>query len=149
MAHEHAHNHHGILTTSAHATGHCMIGCVIGELGGLLLGTLFSLGTAATIVLAVVLAYVAGMTLAVRPVMHNEGLALRQALRVVWLGEAISIGVMEIVMNSVDYAIGGIQSGSVLAPLFWAGLVASIPPAFLAAWPVNYWLLKSELKTHH
>ncbi|MDX1606750.1 MAG: DUF4396 domain-containing protein [Candidatus Competibacterales bacterium] len=149
MAHEHAHDQHSLPSTSAHATGHCLIGCVIGETAGLMLGTILGLGTALTIALAVVLAYVAGMTLAVRPVMRKEGLSVGQALRVVWLGEAISIGVMEIVMNGVDYAIGGIQSGSILAPLFWVGLLASIPPAFLAAWPVNYWLLARELKTHH
>ncbi len=56
---------------------------------------------------------------------------------------------MELVMNWVDYLAGGVQAGSVFEPIFWFGLLVSIPPAFLAAWPVNHWLLKKELRVAH
>ena len=99
--------------------------------------------------LAVILAYVSGLTLAIMPVMRGQELSFAAALRVVWLAEAISIGVMELVMNWIDYLVGGIQAGSVLNPIFWFGLLASVPPAFVAAWPVNYWLLRKELRAPH
>lgn len=144
------HSHHGsVLKTSAHATAHCLLGCVIGEVAGLIIGTFFVLGVAFTMILAVILAYVSGLTLALVPVMRGQGLSFAAALRVVWLAEAISIGVMELVMNWIDYLVGGIQAGSVLNPIFWFGLLASVPPAFLAAWPVNYWLLRKELRAPH
>ena len=76
-------------------------------------------------------------------------LSLGGAMRVVWVGEAISIAVMEIVMNGVDYWIGGLQATSIGQPVFWIGLAAAAPAGFLAAWPVNHWLLKKEIKTHH
>lgn len=144
------HAHHGsILRTSAHATAHCLLGCAIGEVAGLIIGTVFALGVALTMALAVILAYVSGLTLAIVPVMRGQGLVFAAALRVVWLAEAISIGVMELVMNWIDYLVGGFQAGSVLNPIFWLGLFASVPPAFLAAWPVNYWLLQKELRSPH
>jgi hypothetical protein len=144
------HGHQGnVFKTSAHATLHCLLGCSIGEVAGLVIGTAFGLGVAPRIGLAVTLAYVSGLMLAIMPVMRSEGLSFAAALRVVWLAEVISIGVMELVMNWVDYLVGGIQAASVLNPIFWVGLLLSVPPAFLAAWPVIYWLLQKELRSPH
>ncbi len=67
----------------------------------------------------------------------------------VWIGEGISIGIMELVMNWVDYWIGGVQAMSVLEPIFWLGLLVAVPAAFVAAWPVNHWLLEKELRAPH
>ena len=52
-------------------------------------------------------------------------------------------------MNAVDYNIGGVQAGSLLEPVFWIGIAVAIPAGFLAAWPVNWWLLKRNLKACH
>ncbi len=87
--------------------------------------------------------------MALVPVMQKAGLGLAAAMRVVWLGEAISIAVMEIAMNLVDYWIGGIQVASIWNALFWVGLAAAAPAGFLAAGPVNHVLLKHELKAGH
>jgi hypothetical protein len=134
------------LKTSAHATLHCLLGCVIGEVAGLAIGITFGLGVAVTITLAVILAYVTGLSLAVLPVMKRERLSFVAALRVVWIAEGISIGIMELVMNWVDYRIGGVQAMSVFEPIFWLGLLVAVPVAFLVAWP---WLLKKELRASH
>ena len=104
---------------------------------------------AATITLAVILAYVSGLSLAILPIMKHERLSFTRALRVVWIGEGISIGIMELVMNWVDYWIGGVQAMSVLEPIFWLGLLVAVPAAFVAAWPANHWLLKKELRAPH
>ena len=149
MTHGHHHHHGTALKTSAHATLHCLLGCVIGEVAGLAIGITLGLGVAATITLAVILAYVSGLSLAVLPVMKHERLCFTRALRVVWIGEGISIGIMELVMNWVDYWIGGVQAMSVLKPIFWLGLLVAVPAAFVAAWPVNHWLLEKELRAPH
>jgi hypothetical protein len=154
-AHGHgAHSHHGhsggsALRTSAQATLHCLTGCVIGEVAGLMIGVSLGLPVWQTIVLATVLAYLSGMTLGLLPVMRSQGVGFRAALRIIWIGEVISIGVMEIVMNFVDYQMGGMGAPSVASWMFWRGLVFAIPAGFIAAWPVNYWLLKRELKACH
>ena len=149
----HAHGHHGgsggAFRTSAQATIHCLTGCVIGEVVGLGLGVTFGLGTWPTIILATGLAYLSGITLGLLPVMKNRGVGLIQAFRIIWIGEVISIGVMEIVMNFVDYQVGGMSAPSVASWMFWRGILFAVPAGFLAAWPVNYWLLKRELKACH
>ncbi len=98
---------------------------------------------------ATTLAYLSGMTLGLLPVMKDQGVSLLGALRIIWIGEVISIGVMEIVMNFVDYQLGGMSAPSVASWMFWRGLAFAIPAGFVAAWPVNYWLLKRELKACH
>lgn len=128
---------------------HCLLGCVIGEVAGLAIGITLGLGVAATITLAVILAYVSGLSLAILSIMKRERLSFGAAFRVVWIGEGISIGIMELVMNWVDYWIGGVQAMSVLEPIFWLGLLVAVPAAFVAAWPVNHWLLKKELRAPH
>ncbi len=106
---------------------------MIGETAGLVIGISLGWGAAATITLAVVLAYVSGFAMALLPVMKQAGLGLAAAMRVIWLGEAIAIAVMEIAMNVVDYWLGGIQVASMWNALFWFGLAAAAPTGFLAA----------------
>lgn len=137
------------LVTSAQATIHCLTGCVIGEVTGLLIGVSLGLAVWPTIILATTLAYVSGMTLGLVPIVRNQGKTFLQALKLIWIGEVLSIGVMEIAMNWADYAVGGMQAGSVLDPVFWVGIAAAVPAGFLAAWPVNWWLIKRDLKKCH
>jgi Domain of unknown function (DUF4396) len=149
-----AHGHHGHggggpLRTSAQATIHCLTGCVIGEVTGLMIGTLIGLSPWPMIVLATALSYVSGITLGLVPIIRNQGVGVLAALKIIWIGEVISIGVMEIVMNFVDYQMGGMGAKSIFVWTFWRGLVFAVPAGFLAAWPVNYWLLKRELKACH
>jgi hypothetical protein len=122
---------------------------VIGEVAGLMIGVSLGLPTWQTIVLATLLSYVSGMTLGLLPVMRSQGVAFVEALRIIWIGEVISIGVMEIVMNFVDYQMGGMGAPSIASWMFWRGLLFAVPAGFIAAWPVNYWLLKRELKACH
>jgi hypothetical protein len=145
----HGHGGGGPLKTSAQATLHCLTGCVIGEVAGLVIGTIIGLTPWPMIVLATVLSYVSGITLGLVPVMRNQGVGLLGAFKIIWIGEVISIGVMEIVMNFVDYQLGGMGAKSVFAWTFWRGLIFAIPAGFLVAWPVNWWLLSRELKACH
>ena len=149
----HAHSHHGHvggpLRTSAQATLHCLTGCVIGEVVGLAVGVSLGLGTWPTIILATVLAYATGMTLGLIPVIRSRHVELVEALRIIWVGEVISIGVMEIVMNFVDYQMGGMSAPSIASWMFWRGILFAVPAGFLAAWPINSWLLNRELKACH
>ena len=158
MAHDgqdhsaHAHHGHGgggPLRVSAQATLHCLTGCVIGETAGLAIGVSLGLPAWQTIALATALAYLSGFTLGVLPVMRSRRTGFWNALRIIWIGEAVSIGVMELVMNLVDWSMGGMAAPSVLSWMFWRGLVFAVPAGFLAAWPVNYWLIRRELKACH
>lgn len=149
--HSGGHSHHGgsKLVTAAQATLHCLSGCVIGEVAGLMIGVSIGLGVWATIGLATTLAYLSGFTLGLVPVMRREGVTFWRALQLIWVGEVISIGVMEIAMNAADYLAGGMHAGSIFHWQFWLGIGVAVPAGFLAAWPINYWLLNRGLKKCH
>ena len=149
VGHDSHHHNSNPLVTSAQSTLHCLTGCVIGEVAGLLIGVSLGFSAWVTMGLATFLAYISGFTLGVVPVMRREGVGFTVALKAIWIGEAVSIGVMEIAMNWVDYALGGAQAPSAFAPVFWTALLFAIPAGFLAAWPVNWWLLKRNLKRCH
>lgn len=148
-AHAHAHAGHGKPGSPASlataATIHCLTGCVIGEVAGLAIGVSLGLPIWATIALATGLAYLSGFALGLRPLIR-QGMSPLQALRTIWLGEAISIAVMEIAMNFADYHVGGMAANSIIDPMFWLGIAVAVPAGFIAAWPVNWWLLRRNIK---
>lgn len=127
------------------ATIHCLTGCAIGEFAGLAIGVTLGIGVWPTMALATLLAFISGYSLGLLPLVR-QGMGWLEAFKVIWLGETISIASMEFAMNFTDYHVGGIQVSSVFEWRFWLGYAAALPAGFLLAWPVNYWLLKRNLK---
>ena len=125
---------------AANATTHCLTGCAIGEVLGLIVGTQLGWSDPATIALAVVLAYVFGYALTLRPLLRS-GLALGAALGVAFAADTLSITVMEIVDNAVVLLVPGAMDAGLGNPLFWGALALGLGVAWLAAFPVNRWLL--------
>ena len=147
--HGHASGHRSSWRAAASVTLHCLTGCAIGEWLGLSIGVTLGLGTVKTIALAVTLAFICGFALTLIPLMRR-GLRFAQAWRIVWIGETVSIAVMELVMNLVDYQLGGMQAGmSLLHPQYWIAFGVAALAGYLAAWPVNWWLLRRNLKNCH
>jgi hypothetical protein len=99
---DHPHDHHPApqsLTRSAvSATLHCLTGCAIGEVLGMILATWWGWGDAASIALAVVLAFFFGYSLTLRPVLR-AAVPFRRALRVALASDTASISLMELVDN--------------------------------------------------
>jgi uncharacterized membrane protein len=148
---EHAHHHpagshypHGGSTslnrTAFMATLHCLAGCAIGEVAGMVIGTALGWSNAATIGLAVVLAFLSGFALTALPLLR-AGLAPRTAMRVAVAADAVSITVMEVVDNAVMMAIPGAMDASLATTLFWISLAGSLGIAALVVFPVNRWLI--------
>ncbi|MGB0498927.1 MAG: DUF4396 domain-containing protein [Rubricella sp.] len=131
-----------------HATLHCATGCVAGEITGLAIGVSLGWPVLASMALAVVLAFVFGLSLATFPLARREGIAPLAALKMIWLGESVSIATMEIVMNAVDYWLGGASAGSVFSSTFWIALAVAIPVGFAATLPVNYVMIRRGLGNH-
>lgn len=122
------------------ATLHCLTGCAIGEVLGMVIGTALGWHGAATIVLAIALAFVFGYALTMRGVMR-AGLTFRQALKVALAADTLSIAVMEIVDNAFMLAIPGAMDAGLADPRFWISLAAALALAFVVTVPVNRWLI--------
>jgi Domain of unknown function (DUF4396) len=141
------HAHHGDHATDGSnkmalsATLHCLTGCAIGEIVGLIIGTALGLTNVATIAIAVGLAFLFGYTLSTLPLL-KAGLAVGTALSVVLAADTLSILTMEIVDNVVMAAIPGAMNAGLVNVIFWIGMILALGAAFVAAYPVNRFLLK-------
>jgi len=138
---EHA-SHDGWTTwpMAAQATLHCLTGCAIGEVLGMVIGTSIGLPDLGTVGLSITLAFVFGYALTMRGVQH-AGLPVRQALGVALAADTISITVMEIIDNAAMLAIPDAMDAGVTGGLFWASLAGSLALAFVITTPVNRWLM--------
>lgn len=139
--HNHQHSGHDTNAMAVSATLHCLTGCAIGEVLGLIIGTAFGLGTGVTILLAIALAFVFGFSLSTLP-LTKAGIGFTAALSVVAAADTLSITTMEIVDNLVMLVIPGAMNADLVDPLFWVSMPIALTAAFFAALPVNKYLLK-------
>jgi hypothetical protein len=137
----HDHTHGGSLNTVAFmATVHCLTGCAIGEVAGVMIGTALGWGNFETIVLAIALAFLFGYSLTMLPLLR-AGLALAVALPLAFASDTLSIGVMEIVDNAFIVVVPGAMEAGLADLLFWGSLAISLLIAGAAAYPVNRYLI--------
>ncbi len=122
------------------ATAHCLTGCAIGEVLGMVIGTALGWGTVATIALAVVLAFFFGYSLTMIPLLRS-GLALTAVLPLAFAADTLSITVMEIVDNLVMVVVPGAMEAGLTSLLFWGSLAFALAVAFVVAYPVNRYLI--------
>jgi hypothetical protein len=126
--------------TAFTATVHCLTGCAIGEVLGMIIGTALGWSNPATIALAVVLAFFFGYSLTMLPLLRS-GLALAVALPLAFASDSFSIAVMELVDNAVILAIPGAMEAGLSSPLFWGALGFALAVAFVVAYPLNRYLI--------
>jgi Domain of unknown function (DUF4396) len=126
---------------AASATLHCLTGCAIGEVAGVIIGTALGWSDPATIALAIGLAFLFGYSLTSLPLLR-AGLALATVIPIALASDTLSIAVMELVDNAIIVAIPGAMEAGVGDVLFWGSLAFALAVAGLFAFPVNRWLLK-------
>jgi hypothetical protein len=122
------------------ATAHCLTGCSIGEVLGLVIGSALGWGNVATVALAVFLAFLFGYSLTMLPLVRS-GLALTTVIPLALASDTLSITVMEIVDNAVMLIIPGAMEAGIASLLFWGSLAVALAFAFVAAYPVNRYLI--------
>ena len=144
---EHAHDHSTHTTAgatpwrmAATATLHCLTGCAIGEVLGMVIGTSLGLHNAGTVVLSIALAFVFGYSLTLRGALKG-GLDFRAAVRVALAADTLSIAVMELIDNGVIVLWPDAMDAELADLLFWASLAISLAIAFVVTVPVNKWMI--------
>ena len=118
------------------ATVHCLTGCAIGEVLGMIIGTAFGWSDLATIALAVALAFFFGYLLTMLPLLRS-GIALSAAIPVALASDTVSIAVMELVDNAILLLIPGAMDAGLADALFWGSLAFALLVAGAVAYPVN------------
>jgi hypothetical protein len=138
--HQHAHDHGSLNRVALSATAHCLTGCAIGEVLGVMIGTALGWGNLETIVLAIALAFVFGYSLTMLPLLR-AGLAFAAAAPLALASDTLSIAVMELVDNAILLVVPGAMEAGLDTLLFWASLAFALLLAGMAAYPVNRYLI--------
>jgi hypothetical protein len=132
---------HGSLNrTALSATLHCLTGCAIGEVLGMVIGTALGWGNWPPVAISIVLAFAFGYSLTMLPLLR-AGLAFAVAAPLALASDTLSIATMEVVDNTVMLLVPGALDAGLRDLLFWASLAFSLVVAFCAAFPVNRWLI--------
>ena len=126
--------------TAVSATLHCLTGCAIGEVLGMVLATWWGWSTVPSLLLAVVLAFFFGYLLTFTSV-RRAGLALGAAVGTALAADTVSIATMEVVDNAFLVLLPGAMEATLSSALFWWSLAASLAIAFVVTVPVNHWMI--------
>lgn len=125
---------------AAKATLHCLTGCAIGEILGMVIGTALMWGNVQTMVLAIALAFVFGYSFTLFAV-RRAGLGLKAAVKVALAADTVSIAVMELVDNGIIALTPGAMDAHLSDALFWTALLGGFAVAFVITTPVNKWMI--------
>ena len=136
----HEHSPQSLNRVALAATWHCLTGCAIGEILGLVIASALDWENLASIATAVVLAFFFGYSLTLRPLVRG-GVPLRRAARVAFAADTVSITVMEIVDNAIVLLVPGAMAAGLGEVVFWWSLALGLALAFVAAFPVNRLLI--------
>ena len=130
------------------ATIHCLAGWGVGGVVGVIVGVAMGLTRFATITLAVSLGFVFGFALGLIP-LFRAGYTTLAAFKQVLIAEGLSIVVMETTEVLVEVYTPGVMSSGLSSPIFWLGMGLALLAGFIAAWPVNYWLVGKGIRHVH
>jgi hypothetical protein len=122
------------------ATLHCLTGCAIGEITGNVIGSGLNWNPWPTELLAIGLAFFFGYSLTMRPLLAH-GFGFQRSVRLALASDTFSIATMEIVDTIIMLSVPGALTAGPATGLFWASLLASLVVAFVAAVPVNRYLI--------
>lgn len=139
----HSHHDHQSMSTgpmAAAATLHCLMGCAIGEIAGMVIGTIWNWSNGTTVVMSIVLSFVFGLSLSLMPLL-KAGVGFREAFPIVLAADSFSIATMEVFDNLLMLVIPGAMNAGLVNPIFWWSLPLGLAIGYLAAYPVNYFLL--------
>ncbi|MET7753307.1 DUF4396 domain-containing protein [Streptomyces sp. NPDC005389] len=136
------HHAHGKASWSmaAKATLHCLTGCAIGEVLGMIIGTALGWGNMETMILAIILAFFFGYALTLRGILA-AGVDFKTAFKVALAADTLSIAVMEIIDNGVIALWPGAMDAHLSDPVFWIVLAIALAAAFVITVPVNKWMI--------
>ncbi|MCI0707873.1 MAG: DUF4396 domain-containing protein [Ignavibacteriae bacterium] len=133
---------------AVNATLHCLLGCFIGEIIGLLIAAALGLNTMDSMMLALAMGFVAGLSLGILPLL-KAGFAFWAAFKTIFVAEGLSIAVMEGFEIFVQLQIPGAMEAGLTDSLFWLSMAGGLAVGFIAALPVNYVLIKRGIRHQH
>jgi hypothetical protein len=115
------------------ATNHCLAGCVLGEVLGMVIATELGWGDVASIAIAVALAFLFGYSLTSVPLLH-AGVTFTAIVPIALAADTVSIAIMELIDNATILLMPGALEASLGDARFWLPLLGG----FVVAWPCAF-----------
>jgi hypothetical protein len=139
---EHVHAAHGSLNSlAASATNHCLTGCLLGEVVGLVVATALGWGNIASIALAVGFAFLFGYSLTSVPLVRAS-LPLTAIVPIALAADTVSIAIMELIDNLAVILVPGSMEAGLTDARFWLPLLGGFVIAWPFAFAVNRWMIR-------
>jgi uncharacterized protein DUF4396 len=129
-------------------TVHCLIGCGIGEIAGMLIAAGLGWHRPGRLALAIALAFVSGYALTYVGVRRHAPSA-GEAIKITAATDTVSIATMELVDNTIELLIPNALLVMPDSLRFWWGLAAALGVAFVVTVPVNRWMIGHNPHAHH
>ena len=130
------------------ATWHCLLGCGLGEVAGMAIGTALHWDNVSQMALAIVLGFVGGFGLGIVPLL-KAGFSWGRAFKQVLVAEGLSIVVMETAEVLTQVYTPGVMHAHITDAIFWLGMLLGLAVGFAAAFPVNYFMIKRGVRHAH
>ena len=130
------------------ATVHCLIGCGLGEVLGMIIGTWLHMNNLSTTIVAIILGFILGFAFGMIPLLR-AGYSFQKAFKQVLIAEGLSIGVMEAFEVLVQVYTPGVMDAHLTDGIFWIGMLLGLIVGFIAAFPVNYIFVKKGIRHKH
>ena len=156
MDHSHHQLHHAVNTQrplsnhrlAVSATLHCLLGCGLGEVAGMIIGTALDWDNHSQMVLGIVLGFIGGFALGVVPLLRAN-FTFARALKQVLIAEGLSIVVMETAEVLVQVYTPGVMHATLADSIFWLGMLLALAAGFIAAYPINYIMIRKGHRHVH
>jgi len=147
-AHQHHHEKESYVKLALSTTLHCLLGCGLGEVVGMIIATALGMNNVSSIVLAVTLGFIFGFVLGMHPLLKAR-FSFARAFKTVLIAEGLSIAVMETAEVLVEVYTPGVMSAGLTDGVFWWGMLLALAAGFVAAFPVNYILVRRGVRHQH
>lgn len=147
MDHNHAY-HPSDVRLAFSATVHCLTGCGIGEVWGVILGLLLELSALFSIILGIILGFLFGFLLGIIPLVR-AGKTLQESFRIIFISEFISISVMEATEVAIQIYTPWVMDAGLMSLLFWWWMLLALVWSFIVTYPINYILIKKGIRHSH
>jgi hypothetical protein len=128
-------------------TVHCLIGCGIGEIVGMLIASALGWHRVGRLPLAIILAFVFGYLFTYRGVRKNVS-SSKEAFKITAATDTVSIATMEIIDNTIEFIIPNALLVTAAQFRFWWGLALSLSIAFIITVPVNRYMIGKNPQHH-
>jgi putative flippase GtrA len=149
---ERTHDHHGAqpsnLRLATSATLHCLLGCGLGEVAGMIISRALGWDPVPSIILAVCMGIVGGFLLGIIPWLKH-GFSMIEATKKVAVIEGLSIAAMETAEVLTEVYVPGVMQAGLAEPIFWYGMLLALAAGFAAAFPVNFIFAKRGIRHMH